>query len=108
MQQGSKRGRQWTFTVGVVVCIATAAIVLGGTRLATIVAVASLVVTILNGLLSRGSTNGSEDWLLTTLKRCLNVGAFLKTATVTIWFCTLVLGAYDAMRAYNAAQPFTG
>lgn len=95
---------QWVFMLGVVVCTVTTAIALGGTVLATIVAVASVVVSILNGLLSPASTKGNEEWFLAALKRCLNVGGFLKTATVAIWLWTLSLGVYGGIRAYNDAQ----
>jgi hypothetical protein len=94
------------FVVGVVVSISTTAVVFGGAVLATIVAVASVLISILNGLLTPASAKGSngDTWLPATLKRCLNVSSFLKTATVAVWLSILGLSLYGGIRVYNAAQ----
>jgi hypothetical protein len=99
-----KKWWQGIFLLGVVVCTVTTAVVLGGTGLATIVAVGSLVVSILNGLLSPNGIQGNDTWFLATLKRSLNVGGFLKTATVAIWLCIFGLGGFAGIRAYESRQ----
>ncbi|HEY0080075.1 MAG TPA: carboxypeptidase-like regulatory domain-containing protein [Pyrinomonadaceae bacterium] len=95
MDDGRKKGWQYAFLAGVVVCVMTAMVAFGLSLFAAMVGGAMIVISIINGLLSRTTAGASgNNWLLSKLKHSLNVGLFLRTATVAIWIISIGLGIY--------------
>src|SRR5712692_2444175 len=102
---------QYAFLLGLATLIVASVLVFGVssfTALVGAVAIAAGIINAFAGPANRPDTSG--NWLLSTLKAFLNVGKFLKTATILIWLTTAVigsLGVYEGVRAYKESKKIT-
>jgi hypothetical protein len=96
---------QYAFVFGVIILFFSTALVFGPSLLTAVAGAAAVVVGIINGLLSPPASGGpGSNWLLSQLKRFLNVGKFLKAATIFIWLASFGVGAYWAYRANQSLK----
>jgi hypothetical protein len=99
---GGTRRWQIGFVIGLVTCIVSAAFLLGSSLFTAVVGVATLVVALLNALLSSpGETGTQQKWDVTALKRLLQVTAFTKGATLLLWSTTLAIACYGTYDWYR-------
>jgi hypothetical protein len=86
---------QISFLCGSTACIILSALVLGSARLSATVSVLAIIIVVLNSLMSGDNQpSGRTNWLVSQFRRLLNVGSFLITATIMIWFCAIGLVIY--------------
>lgn len=77
---------QVAFLSGIAACIVSAILILGTSIFATVLTVSTLFIGILNALLGQASAGAKgENWFVSTTRHALDVGTFLKVATVVVW-----------------------
>lgn len=101
----SKTIWQVTFIIGLCVCV-VAGFVLRTGLLTSLVASAAVISMIIKALLGRPTRQGGdhENWLVSVIKRALNVTWFLKVATVLIWAFSLSFVGYEIYRTSQIAK----
>lgn len=98
---------QWAFIVGLVACVLTSLFVFGPSLFLGVAGALTLLIALINALVSQPTVSGPKtNWLLSKLKNILNVGKFLKIATVIIYLATSGILAWACIeykkRAYEA------
>jgi hypothetical protein len=104
------RTKAWqiAFVSGVCGCIIAAVLVIGYSFVTTLIAVATLLIAIINALLNPDNSKGKgKEWLFGLLKHGMTVGGFLKAATVVVWLGALALTSYGAYDWYRLANIIT-
>lgn len=108
ISDNSKRTWRYVFLAGVLACIISGFVVLDSTVFASIIALSTLAIGVINSLISPAGQNPKEqNWVVSKLKHGLDVGRFLKTATVLVWLVTIGITSYGALRYYYESKKIT-
>lgn len=103
-----KRVWQYAFLSGIATFIVAAVVIFGVSLFSTVLMVSTVIIGILNSLLgSDTSAEGGKNWFIAGLKHSLNVGKFLKFATVVVWLGGAGLISYGVLHYRAEARKVT-
>jgi uncharacterized membrane protein len=91
---------QSAFLIAVVALLVGAGVAFGFSSFLTIVGFIAVAIAVVNGLLGNAASHGDGP-VLSVLKNLLNVGRFLKLATVTVVLTALCLAVYGGFARYS-------
>lgn len=102
-----KRIWQYAFVLGIASSIVGAIVVFGLSTFTTVLTITGIIVGVFNALLGSSKNSTDGNWFLSRVKHSLDVGAFLKVATVVVWLTTVGLVSYGVVQYRRESQRVT-
>ena len=91
MAEGSTSRRWQAFLVlGLIACVASFYLLLGGGTFAALSGLVTLGIALLNAFLSPATTKAGENWFVGAIKRALVVGQYAKVVCIALWTVVIV------------------
>jgi hypothetical protein len=91
MADGSTSRRWQVFLVlGLIACVASFYLLLGGGTFAALSGLVTLGIALLNAFLSPAATKAGENWFVGAIKRALVVGRYAKVVCIALWTVAIV------------------
>ena len=91
MADGSTSRRWQAFLVlGIIACVASFYLLLGGGTFAALSGLVTLGIALLNAFLSPATTKAGENWFVGAIKRVLVVGRYAKVVCIALWTVAII------------------